>query len=124
MRSALIESMVVDTGSSVTVLSDDLADRLALDLDSRAVRSLGGVTGLARCPFVREVEVFVGGLAAGVVRLPVAAIATPALRRSRGRLAPASWKGSLAGGSVSILGVDVARALRARLSPDFALSPR
>ena len=120
MAFSISHEMVVDTGSNVTVLSGELADRLGIDVAGLERRNLGGVTGVARRPFVHDVEIFLGGLASAAVRLPLAAIATPDILRQRGEMAAARWKSGLAGGSVSILGMDIARALRARLSLDFA----
>jgi hypothetical protein len=119
LPSSFAEWTVVDSGSNVTVLSSNLAARLGIQIDGLETRNLGGATGVARRPFVRDVEVFVGGMVEGRVRLPVAAIALPTVLRDMGRMAPASWKGTWRGGPLSILGTDVARAPRPTLSLDF-----
>ena len=116
---AVSENMVVDTGSNITILSGDLARRLGIVIGRQETRNVRGITGLARRPVVRDIEVFVGEDAGRVVRLPIVAIAAADVLRGEGRLSPASWKGALLGGPVSVLGMDVARALRARLTLDF-----
>ena len=117
---AVPASLVVDSGSNVTVLSEELAWRLGVEIDELETRELGGVTGVARRPFVRNVEVFLGPADDGAVHLPGVAIARADARGPGGRHDPAPWSGSLMGSGLSILGTDVARALGARLMLDFA----
>jgi hypothetical protein len=119
LESATPAEWVVDTGSNITVLSEELARRAGVDIPSLSMGDLRGAAGVAKRPFVRNVTVFVDPESGQRVRLPLVAIAKPDVARDRRAMLPASWKGSLRGGPVNILGMDLARALRARLSLDY-----
>jgi len=113
------EEFIFDSGSNRTAITEGLAQKLGANVESLPLVDVGGVTGLARRPFLAEVDLWFLGDEFRGVRVPGVTVLRTLREKKIGRSAGLKRQTLLRLPAPCLLGTDAIEALRARVVLDF-----
>lgn len=109
--------MYVDTGSSASSITEDVAVRLGLHIEGLPKERIGGLGGFPRCPVASDIDF---ALAGKIISLDKVVILEPFREKVRTGKGVFKREGMMEHPPINLIGLDALAKLKARLVIDSA----
>jgi len=115
----LRNEFIFDTGTTTTSIAEEVAERLGVDVEKLALVDVGGVTGVAKRPFLPEVDIWFLGDDFQGVRLSGVVVLRILREKRREQKSGVRQERIVRLPALNLLGLDAVEALGARVTFDF-----
>ena len=115
----ITNEFIFDTGTNTTTITEALAARLGVDVETLALVDVGGVTGVAKRPFLPEVDIWFLGDDFKGIRLKGAVVLRDLREKRREQRSGVRRERVVRLPALNLLGLDAVEALGARVTFDF-----